>query len=85
MVFENKVKKDDQFYSTFFDFEQLFYLNFKYLVDDVNFTKVNGIDYNYYKVKLDEIREDTNTDLVVNIEYIIDNQGKPKLFSYRFV
>ena len=78
---ENKVKKDDQFYSTFFDFEQLFYLNFKYLVDDVNFTKVNGIDYNYYKVKLDEIREDANTDLVVNIEYIIDNQGKYLNFS----
>ena len=59
----------------------MFYLNFKYLVDDVNFTKVNGIDYNYYKVILDEIREDTSTDLVVNIEYIIDNKGKYLNFS----
>ncbi len=74
-------KKEDFIISKFFDFDQLSYLKYVFTVKDVIDTKVNGLDYTYYKVNLNEKNINKNTDMRINAQYYIDLNGKYLNFS----
>ena len=47
--------KEENFKFKEFDFEILDYLTFNVKIKDIVNTKVNGIDYSYYKINMDQI------------------------------
>lgn len=72
---EKKRNRSDSFISKLFDFDELSYLKLVYTVKDIINTKVNGIDYSYYKINLDEKNTQKNIDLRLNAEYFVDLNG----------
>lgn len=73
--------KGDFIVTKFFDFNELSYLKYVFTVIDIINTKVNGLDYSYYKVNLDEKNTTKNIDIKLNAEYLIDLNGKYLNFS----
>ena len=72
---ESLRNKKDTIISKFFDFEELSYLKYVFTIKDIVKTKVNGLDYTYYKVNLDQ-KNVRNGDMQLNAEYLIDLKGK---------
>ena len=72
---ENLRNKKDSIITKYFDFEELSYLKYVYTIKDVIKTKVNGLDYSYYKVNMDQ-KNVRNGDMQINVEYLIDLKGK---------
>ena len=72
---ESLRNKKDTIISKFFDFEELSYLKYVFTIKDIIKTKVNGLDYTYYKVNLDQ-KNVRNGDMQLNAEYLIDLKGK---------
>ena len=72
---ESLRNKKDTIISKLFDFEELSYLKYVFTIKDVIKTKVNGLDYTYYKVNMDQ-KNVRNGDMQLNAEYLIDLKGK---------
>ena len=80
--------KDDSITTKFFDFEELSYLEYVFTINDVINTRLNGLDYSYYKVDLDQ-KNTRNSDIQINAEYLVNLNGNYlnfnmfEIFEYR--
>ena len=73
-ILKKKRTKEENFKYKEFDFEILDYLTFNVKINDLVNTKVNGIDYSYYKINMDQIGSNIEV-MKISVEYLIDKKG----------
>ncbi len=73
-ILKKERTKEENFKYKEFDFEILDYLTFNVKINDIVNTKVNGIDYSYYKINMDQIGSNIEF-MKISAEYLIDKKG----------